>query len=277
MTTLSTTEIKKVRKKEYNYFSKNKRDLPWRKTTDPYSILVSEIMLQQTQVSTVVPKYQAFIAKFPDFRSLASASFSEVLRAWKGLGYNRRALMLQKLAVDVTERYDGKLPSSIENLMKLPGIGKATASSILAFAFNKPVVFIETNIRTVFIHHFFKNRKEVKDEEIVPLVEKTLDRKNPRKWYSALMDYGSYLKKEYTNPSRKSKHYIKQKPFEGSDRQIRGLILELLLKKPYTTTEIFKKIKEKRIKNKNKVVKIIKDLEEEEFIASKNKKYRINY
>jgi len=186
-------------------------------------------VLQQTQVPRVVDKYREFITRFPDFKSLARARLRTVLRAWQGLGYNRRALALKKLAGEVVRRHGGSLPRDHAALRALPGIGAATASSIRAFAFNEPDVFIETNIRAVFIHFFFRKSRDVKDSVILPLVEKTLDRSNPRRWYSALMDYGVVLKKLFPNPGRKSAHYHRQSPFKGSDRQLRGNILKLLL------------------------------------------------
>ena len=215
----------------YAHYNDYGRDLPWRKTEDPYAIVVSEIMLQQTQVNRVVDKYHAFMEAFPSVLSLARAPLHEVLRIWQGLGYNRRALSLKKLAEMVVADYDGEIPADVRHLMKLPGIGPATAHSICAFAFNQPVVFIETNIRTVFIHHFFNDRNEVQDGEIRPLVEQTLDRENPGRWYNAVMDYGVELKKQFANPGQKSAHYKKQAPFEGSNRQVRGAILKTLMKK----------------------------------------------
>src|SRR5665213_252944 len=223
--------IQSFKKTIWQYYKKHGRSLiPWRKTRDPYKILVSELMLQQTQVSRVTPKYLAFIKKFPTFKSLAEASVPSVLEMWQGLGYNRRALYLKKTAEIVQEKYKGKLPHNLELLIELPGIGKNTAAAICAYSFNLPVVFIETNIRRIFIHFFFPNKKQVDDTEILKLVQKTLDQKNPREWYWALMDYGSFLKTQVENPNRKSKHYTKQSKFKGSDREIRGKILRILLK-----------------------------------------------
>jgi A/G-specific adenine glycosylase len=203
--------------------------MPWRDTVDPYCILVSEFMLQQTQAERVLLKYGPFIARFPDFQSLSRASLKDVLAAWQGLGYNRRAIHLKKTAEEVMARHHGRLPETLDKLIRLPGIGKATAGAILAFAFNKPVVFIETNIRRVFISYFFKDRVDIKDSEILPLVEETMDHDNPRRWYYALMDYGAMLKKQGANPNQKSAHYTKQAPFTGSDRQVRGAIVKQLL------------------------------------------------
>jgi A/G-specific adenine glycosylase len=226
---LTPDAVRAFRKLIYRYYQEHGRALPWRTTHNPYHILVSEIMLQQTQTERVVEKYEQFINSFPDFSSLAKAPLRDILRAWQGLGYNRRALALKKIAQTVVSKFHGNLPSSLEALMTLPGIGRATASEISTFAFNRPTVFIETNIRRVFIHHFFQKENHVRDTEILPLVEKTLDSSNPRKWYFALMDYGVMLKKEYQNPNRRSAHYQKQAPFEDSDRQIRGMILKALV------------------------------------------------
>ena len=233
--TLSTDEIRAFRQKIYDYYSLNRRDLPWRQTTNAYNIVVSEMMLQQTQVERVKDKYRGFIEAFPDFHALAMAPLKEVLSVWQGLGYNRRALALKQCAEEAISSYGGELPQDLEGLCKLPGIGRATAGEILAFAFNVPTVFIETNIRRVFIHEFFDGEDNVMDKKILPLVEATLDRENPREWYWALMDYGSMLKKKVVNPNRRSAHYARQSAFEGSDRRIRGIILRTLLKKAYVT------------------------------------------
>jgi A/G-specific adenine glycosylase len=177
----------------------------------------------------VVRKYREFIAAFPDFRTLARAPLRKILRVWQGLGYNRRALALKRIAESVISEWEGELPPGIEDLHTLPGIGRSTASAIVAFAFDIPVVFIETNVRTVFIHFFFRARRAVSDEEILPLVEETLDAAHPRKWYNALMDYGAMLKATHENPSRRSARYRKQTSFKGSDRQIRGMILKVCI------------------------------------------------
>lgn len=213
-----------------DFYHKNGRhDLPWRKTTDPYLILVSEIMLQQTQVARVMIKYPQFISAFPDAHSLAEASLSEVLGVWKGMGYNRRAIALRTIAELVISEFSGVIPDEETVLSGFPGIGKATASSIVAFAFERPTVFIETNIRRVFIHCFFGDKVPVSDSEIRPLVARTLDIRHPREWYYALMDYGAVLGRGIPNPNRRSTHYCRQPAFEGSDRQLRGRILETLL------------------------------------------------
>ena len=223
------------------HYRRNRRYFPWRKTANPYRILVSEVMLQQTQASRVVPKYNEFLKKFPTFKTLAEAPLRKVLRAWQGLGYNRRALSLQRTAREVMLRHKGKLPRDEHKLERLPGIGPYAARAVLAFAFNRPTVFLETNIRTVFIHHFFKTKRRVSDKEILPLATAALDRRNPRQWYAALMDYGAFLKKTEGNASRKSAHYKPQPPFRGSSRELRGQIIRALTKKSFPSAHALSK------------------------------------
>jgi len=250
----------------YEYYKNFKRKFPFRENITPYNVLVSEIMLQQTQTGRVSEKFLKFIKKFPDFLSLSQAPLEEILTEWKGLGYYRRAIALRKIAEIVINDYNGKLPESIEELILFPQIGHNTASSIITFAFNKPEVFIETNIRKVFIYFFFPNKNKINDKEILPLIEKTLDRKNPRRWYYSLMDYGVMLKKKFPYLMKKSTHYRKQTPFEGSDRQLRGELLRLLINKRILSIDkvmkLFKSIDPNRIGN------ILHQLESEGFIKN---------
>ncbi len=241
-------EIKAFQKKIYAFFKDNRRDFPWRNTTDPYKILVSEVMLQQTQTSRVVEKYLAFIKSFPDTKTLAGATFPEVLRLWQGLGYNRRAMWLKKSSEIISKDLGGIFPNTQKELTKLPGIGTNTAGAIVAFAFNEPVVFIETNIRRVFIHDFFKDAENISDEEILPLIEEALPPKDVREWYYALMDYGVFLAKQTINPNRKSKHYSVQSKFKGSMRQTRGEILKELLIGSQESKDVKNKIKSEHFK-----------------------------
>ena len=213
----------------YSHYRLHARSFPWRDHITPYRVLVSEFMLQQTQTARVVEKFESFIAAFPDFQSLADASLHDVLRMWQGLGYNRRARALKEAAEAVVSHHDGALPSDERVLRGLPGIGPYTAAAICAFAFNKPVVMIETNIRTVFIHFFFPDEGKVTDAAIRPIVERTMDAAHPREWYYALMDYGVTLKQHHHNPGRRSAHHRRQSPFQGSDRQLRGMILKILV------------------------------------------------
>lgn len=221
------------------YYNDHRRSFPWRETKDPYAITVSELMLQQTQVDRVVPKYQAWLAAFPDWKTLAATDTITLLSLWQGLGYNRRALNLKRLAEKVTKEFHGVLPQDDKTLRSLPGIGPYTAGAILAFAFDQPVVMIETNIRRVFLHHFFNDREGVPDSELMPLIAETVDQVHPREWYYALMDYGAWLAKQLPNPNRRSKHYTKQSTFSGSLRQLRGEIVRFVTAQPATTvTEI---------------------------------------
>lgn len=222
------------------------RDLPWRRTRDPYAIWISEVMLQQTQVARVLTRWEAWLDRFPDVGALARASVSDVLAEWQGMGYNRRALALKSAAETVVDEFDGIFPADRRALVSLPGIGSATAQGIRAFAFDLPGVYLETNVRTVMLHHFFPEVPDVPDRELSPLVEATCPAApgaqdpapyaapsdaddTPRAWYYAMLDYGAYLKKTVPNPSRRSRSYTRQSRFEGSRRQKRALIVRLLL------------------------------------------------
>ena len=230
---LDADKITEFRRSILDFYERQGRDFPWRHTVNPYEILVSEIMLQQTQTERVLPKYLAWLERFPDVQTLAAAPLADVLALWSGLGYNRRARFLQQACRLISERIakGGTFPDTPEELDALPGIGPYTARAVCTFAFNKPEVFIETNIRSVYIFFFFphQNTKGVADKDLLPLIEKTLYRENPRLWYYALMDYGAALKKKVENPSRKSRHYTKQSRFEGSLRQARGAIIRQLV------------------------------------------------
>ncbi len=244
------------------YETQGRHTLPWRKTADPYRILVSEIMLQQTQVDRVIPKYREFLKRFPTLKSLAAADRRDVLAAWQGLGYNRRAIYLHEIAKRAMSEFKGKLPPDPKILKTCKGIGENTAASICAFAFDLPVCFIETNIRSVYLRHFFPYETGVPDAKILELIEKTVDRKRPRIWYWALMDYGSHLKRAQGNPNRlQSANYAKQSKFEGSGRQLRGKILRELLKKTYTEKEF-----EEAFLTYPNADKIVRDLVREGFI-----------
>lgn len=212
----------------WQFYANYGRSFAWRNVHNPYYVMVSEIMLQQTQTHRVIHKFEEFIAAFPDIHSLAQAELRDVLGVWQGLGYNRRGKALWENAQRLVKEYNGLLPDDPATLVTFSHIGPNTAASIVAFAFNKPVVFIETNIRTVYLHTFFKDKQNIHDKELMPLIEQTVCRSNPREWYYALMDYGVHLKKMLPNPNRRSLHYAMQSKFEGSNRQIRGRIIKKL-------------------------------------------------
>ncbi len=234
---LSAAVIDDVRSSIWSYHTESRRSFPWREVITPYRVVVSEIMLQQTQTYRVEPKFIAFVERFPDFATLAQAPFDEVLRYWKGLGYNRRAQNLQLIAQRLLAEHEGMVPLIPEAMLSLPGIGTATAASICAFTHNQPTIFLETNIRTLLIYFFFDATRPIHDKELFPIAAKLLDASRPREWYYALMDVGVLIKKRVGNLTRLSKHYTKQSRFDGSRRQIRGKILELLLAAPACTRE----------------------------------------
>lgn len=257
----------------YDYFQHHGRDMPWRKPDpngnfDPYKIMVSEIMLQQTQVSRVIPKFEAFLAAFPNVQALAEAPLSTVLGQWSGLGYNRRAKFLHQAAQQIVQEHQGQFPQTLNMLSKLPGVGQNTAAAILAYAYNQPEPFLETNIRTVYIHHFFLDHPElVTDKQLLPLVTETIDHEQPREWFWALMDYGSHLKATVGNLTRQSKHYTKQSTFKGSKRQIRGQIIKLLTHKPQTQEALQQAITDERLEE------VLQDLTKEQLVTKKGRSY----
>lgn len=264
--TLAHVTTKQFQKIIYSHFKEHGRhDLPWRYESDPYKILISEVMLQQTQVSRVIVKYKAFLKAFPTVEILASASLADILKMWQGLGYNRRGKYLRDSArmIVCTSEYGfmhcytehsrtchpkpdsgslrqkvpdpsysvGRDDKYIELLTSLPGLGPATAAAIVCYAFDKPAAFVETNIRAVYLYHFFKRDQNVSDKKILELVGDTMDTRSPRKWFYGLTDYGAMLKKKKKFVSVQSKHYAKQSRFEGSRRQLRGEIIRLLVEK----------------------------------------------
>lgn len=259
-------------KEIWNFYKYNKRDFLWRTNTCPYYVVVSEIMLQQTQTKRVEEKFLSFIKKFPDFDVLAHASQADVLAEWVGLGYNRRALALHGIAQKVVFESSGVLSDVPSVLQTYKGLGPATSASIVAFTYNKPTVFIETNIRAVYLHIFFHQEDTVPDVMLLPLIEATVDQKNPREWYYALMDYGVLLKKMYKNPSQKSKHYKKQSQFKGSDRQIRGALIRKLAKNKKLS---FDELKHDFIDEEARVKKIIDALCQENFLDFHANYYRL--
>jgi A/G-specific adenine glycosylase len=271
-TGLTQNTIRFFHKMIYTYYKTHGRTFPWRKTHDPYCILVSEIMLQQTQTSRVVDKYKQFINHYPNIRALAHARLRDVLKVWQGLGYNRRALVLRKTANIIVSKFNSRIPRDRDTLMKLPGVGDATAGAICAFAFHMPVVFIETNIRTVYLYFFFEDHGNVKDADILPLIGKTIDRTHPRQWYQALMDYGVLIKQVYKNPGRKSAHYTKQTTFKGSDRQIRGKIIRVLTEKScMSESEIIQYVSAQP----QRVKRILSQLIKEQLLKMKRRTYTI--
>lgn len=272
---IDAVKIREFQDVVWNYYSANGRnELPWRQPTkngqiDPYHVLVSELMLQQTQVNRVIPKFNAFLVRFPTVEALAQSELSAVLTAWSGLGYNRRAKFLHQAAAIIVTNCNGLIPGTQKELVALPGIGPNTAAAIISYSFNEPIAFIETNIRTVFLHHFFIDQDVVADSALIPYIEASLDVSDPRGWYWALMDYGTFLKSTIGNISKKSKHHTVQSVFEGSRRQIRGRVVKYLLKQPRTKFELEQLIVDERLPT------VLNDLVREGLIASANSTYKL--
>lgn len=258
---LTPLQVKSFRRQVNAFYRRNGRVLPWRKAKpDPYAVFVSEIMLQQTQVDRAQEKYRPWLKRFPTWSHLAAAPSGAVIAAWQGLGYNRRAVALQRAAQAVISQYHGQLPRDQAALEALPGVGPYTAAAIRAFAFNQPAVVIETNIRAVYIHHFFPMAKKVTDDQLRPLIEQTLDWRHPARWYSALMDYGTMLKKQHPNPTRRSHHYVRQSAFVGSNRQVRGAVVRHLTQKGSATArELARQLPFSLISIDSVVSQLIKD------------------
>lgn len=269
---IETNYLLNFQKTIQDFYRVNNRNFIWRQNITPYKVLVSEIMLQQTQTARVEPKFIAWLQKFPDIVSLADATKQQVLDAWQGLGYNRRGLWLHEAAKRIVLEFEGQVPNNPEILKTFKGVGPNTAASICAFAFNSPVVFIETNIRTIFLHHFFSNSVErIHDKQLLPLIASTLDSGNSRDWYYALMDYGVYLKKEVKANNKLSSHYACQTKFIGSRRQVRGIIVRILSKGlSLSLGELSELVFHELPESAHDISKIIKDLAKESFIKEDN-------
>lgn len=246
----------------WDYYRAHKRAMPWRDDPTPYNVLVSEIMLQQTQVPRVLPKFAEFMARFPDIKALANAPLADVVTHWSGLGYNRRAKFLHEAAKAVVQNHGGVLPGSYDALVALPGIGPNTAGAILAYAFEQPVVFVETNIRTVIISHFFADSDErITDAQIKEIMQQTIPHDAPREWYWALMDYGTHLKSTVGGQLQRVHGYKKQSKFQGSRRQVRGQVLKILLDGSQTTAQLNARITDDRLAG------VLADLHKEGLVA----------
>jgi len=211
-----------------SWYSVHGRTFPWRETSDPYRILLSEMMLQQTQTQRVLPKYHQFLDLWPDFFSLSTASLTDILLAWKGLGYNRRAKALRLIA-QRSKEWGYTLPCDLQSLLELPMVGPATAAAVMAFSYGEPALYLETNVRRVLLHYFFPEEEGVHDRRISQVLALLSElQEEHRHWYYALMDIGVLLKSSGVNPNRRSHHYTRQSPFENSSRQVRSTVLDII-------------------------------------------------
>jgi len=285
---LTPQQIKKFQKHILDWYGVHKRDLPWRQTRDPYRILISEVMSQQTQISRVVPKYEAWISVFPTVWDLANASVRDVLFHWSGLGYNRRALYLKQCALVVSSRArnpDGishdvrddsywYWPQTEKELMELPGIGKYTARAILCFAFGQQVAVVDTNVRRVILTQIknskvnsdqigVKNQK-LTEKEIEILAEQLVPKGKAYAWNQALMDYAAAELKHTKIP------IPKQSRFKDSDRFVRGHIIKMLLRSSMLENRIYKEITKTMSLEKPRFLTIVKGLQKEGLIVKKN-------
>lgn len=271
--TVSKKKKADFQKTVWDFYHQNKREeLPWRKNISAYRVWISEIMLQQTQVDRVILFFNNWMKQFPNIKKLADTPQSGLLRAWKGLGYNSRALRIKKTAEIIIKDYKGIFPKKYSEILKLSGIGPYTAGAICAFVSNEPVSIIETNIRRVYLHHFYSTEKNTHDQELMVLITETMDIENPREWYWALMDYGSYLGKTIPNPNKKSRHYVVQKKFKGSDREIRGKVLEILLEFKKISLETLNKKIQQVSNDRERIERIVALMETEGFLEIKNGK-----
>ncbi len=268
-------EIKKFQRVVWNYWKKyGRHELPWRKTRDPYKILVSEMMLQQTQVPRVLEKYKEFLQEFPTVYVLAHASLRDVLKVWSGLGYNRRGKFLHDAAKMISNRHRGSIKDATAG-GKIPGIGPYTRAAVRVFAFDEPHTLLETNVRTAFIHHFFEGKDKVSDKQLVPVMEEAAADQDPREWHWALMDYGVHLKKTHKNPSRRSVTYTRQSKFEGSPRQLRGAILRELNASAKTDSDIYLRVSGTKYIKKTQLKAALASLKKDGLVRFHAGKWRI--
>ncbi|MDR2375907.1 MAG: A/G-specific adenine glycosylase [Treponema sp.] len=270
---VSARDISAFQDAVYSHYRKEGRIFPWRKDIRPWGVLVSEFMLQQTQATRVVQYWGKWMEKWPSPKLFHKASMEEALRAWYGLGYNTRCYHLKDCARRIVNEYDGEIPDSPKDLEQLPGIGPYTARAVPCFAYNIPMVFIETNIRAAVLHFFFKDKTGVRDKELISILNTCLDLTNPRKWYYALMDYGAALKKLTPNPNRRSAHYTRQTPFEGSFRQLRGLVIKTLALTGQMGVEEL--MEHTGIDSQDDMYQVLEALKNEQLVAERGGTYRI--
>jgi len=264
-------EIAEFKEVVLSHYRQAGRKFPWH-FADPWGVMVSEFMLQQTRVERVIPYWENWMKLWPLPKDLADASMETALRAWSGLGYNRRCRYLKDCAASIANENGGRVPETPRALLALPGVGPYMSAAIACFAYNFPTVFIETNIRSAVIHNFFPNRNDVRDSEIIPILEASLDRDDPRTWHYALMDYGAFLKKTTANPGRRSAHYTRQSPFSGSFRQARGKVIKALVSMGRCTAE---ELKLASGLEERKLYDVLEKLKEESFVAEDGDNYRI--
>lgn len=264
---ITPSQIKRFHKKIFSYYAKNKRELVWRKTTDPYKILLSELMLQQTQVSRVEHYYIEWTQHWPTIHELAKASRSEVLKMWMGLGYNNRAVRLHKAAQVISTTYKGDVLAAMKNYTEIPGVGRYTAHAVQIFADNADMVTVDTNIRRILLHEF-SLPEESTDDELWTLAQRCLPKGESREWHNALMDYGAQFLTAKTTGIKPKTH---QSKFKGSDRQIRAQILRLLLDKPQTIIALQSSLKIQE----DRLYTILSKMKRDGLVTQKSNTYKL--
>jgi A/G-specific adenine glycosylase len=264
---ISTKDKEKFQKKILQFYQDHKRNLPWRKTTDPYNILLSEFMLQQTQVSRVIDYYIHWVDNWPTIERLAKEEYKNVLHAWMGLGYNRRAMYIHNTAKVIVDEFNGDVLTAVKHYEKLPGIGLYTSKAIQIFADNADIATVDTNIRRIFISEFGLD-EAISDKDLFTLAKQCIPQGKSRDWHNALMDYGAlYLTSRKTGIKPKTQ----QSSFQGSDRQIRGKILRLLLKEDHSKYQLQKEL---TIESK-RLSKILTKMLNEKTVSKTNKIYHV--
>lgn len=264
---ISDQQIRLFQKKVLSFYTQHGRDLPWRKTTDPYKILLSEVMLQQTQVSRVIEYYTQWTSRWPTIESLAEASQKDVLRAWMGLGYNRRAIHLHQAARAISKTFDGDVLKAMNSYDEVPGIGPYTSRAVQIFSSNADIVTVDTNIRRILIHEFLLS-ENLSPKVLWLLAERCLPSGRSREWHNALMDYGALL---MTSRKTGIRPLAIQSRFKGSDRQIRGIVIRSLLQHPSPLSEL------EKITNVNtiRLKKILNKMIQESLISAYDNQYTI--
>jgi len=265
---LSESNIHKLQQMIFSWWDINRRDLPWRHTHDPYKIFVSEVMLQQTQVSRVTPKYESFLTMFPDVGALACATPADILKEWKGMGYNRRALFLQKAARMVVNEFSGIFPDNEKDLRNLPGLGIYTARAVLVFAYKQDIAMVDTNIRQIITHYFFEDAIQ-KESVIQEVATQILPTGKSWEWHQALMDFGALALRRIPDKQRSSK------PFKETDRYVRGRIVDVLRESAYDHWQLIKQMSDITGRSNEDIGNILQKLLKDELITCKKDIYSL--
>jgi A/G-specific adenine glycosylase len=261
---LQKKEIQSFQKHIFSWWKTHRRDLPWRHTHDPYAIYVSEVMLQQTQVSRVIEKYQEFLSAFPTVQTLYASPLSDILKIWKGLGYNRRAGYLKQTIDAIVKQYKGVFPKKDTELLQMKGLGIYTARAICIFAYKQDIAAVDTNIRQIISHYFFHDiQPSVKDIQTV--ADQLVPKGKSWEWHQALMDYGALEMKGVKDKIKKKRNHIT--PFHKTDRYFRGRIVDLLREEKRERAEIIDYMKKTYALEETKTLRLLFGLKHDGLIT----------